>query len=70
MLELVDVCVAFDGRQILDHASMRVESEEIVALLGLSGSGKSTLLRGVAGLRVPDSGSVCWEGADITTRSE
>ncbi|CAB4730845.1 MAG: ATP-binding cassette domain-containing protein [Actinobacteria bacterium] len=66
MLHVVDVCVSFDGRTVLDHVSLHVGGNEVVALLGPSGSGKSTLLRVVAGLQDVSSGVVRWAGADIT----
>ena len=67
MLDVVDACVSFDGRMVLDHVSMSVGAHEVVALLGPSGCGKSTLLRVIAGLQQVESGTVRWEGADITT---
>jgi len=67
VLDVVDVCVSFDGRIVLDHVSMSVGAHEVVALLGPSGCGKSTLLRVIAGLQQVESGTVRWEGADITT---
>ena len=66
MLDVEDVVVRFDGRTVLDHVSLSVATGEIVVLLGPSGSGKSTLLRVIAGLHVPDAGTVGWDGEDVT----
>jgi thiamine transport system ATP-binding protein len=67
VLEVGDVTVTFDGASALDAVSMSVAEGEVVALLGPSGSGKSTLLRVVAGLLVPDRGTVAVDGTDVTT---
>ncbi len=66
MLDVRDVSVAFGGRDVLHDASLRVATGEVVALLGPSGAGKSTLLRVVAGLLVPDAGSVWLDDVDLT----
>ena len=50
----------------LDDVSVDVEPGSLTALLGPSGSGKSTLLRIVAGLELPDAGSVTLGGRDVT----
>ena len=66
MLELRNLSKQWDHRPLLADVSLNVDSGETVALLGASGSGKSTLLKMVAGLEVPESGSVWFDGADIT----
>ncbi len=57
-----------DGSTIkaVDNVDLAVAPGEIVALLGASGSGKSSLLRGVAGLEPLASGTVAWDGVDLT----
>jgi thiamine transport system ATP-binding protein len=68
MLDVRDLVIAFDGQRVLDGVSLSVDRGEIVAILGPSGAGKSTLLRIIAGLLMPDSGSVSLDGVDITDR--
>jgi len=65
MLSVVDICVAFDDRPVLDHVSFEVATGEVVALLGPSGSGKTTLLRVIAGLQQADSGTVLLDGCSL-----
>ncbi len=50
----------------LDDVSVTIPSGQLTALLGPSGGGKSTLLRIIAGLEVPDGGTVDIEGTDAT----
>jgi putative ABC transport system ATP-binding protein len=58
------------GRQVLNNVSFSVRPGEYVAIVGESGVGKSTLLNLVAGLDVPDSGSVLLEGIDLAALDE
>lgn len=57
-------------RQVLWNLDFQAAAGETVALLGASGSGKSTLLNLVAGLTVPDSGTVTVAGHKLETLSE
>ena len=50
----------------LDDVTVDVPEGSLTALLGPSGSGKSTLLRTIAGLELPDAGTVVLDGADVT----
>ena len=50
----------------LDNVSLEVRDGSLTALLGPSGGGKSTLLRVIAGLELPDEGSVTIGGEDAT----
>ncbi|WP_439620988.1 sulfate/molybdate ABC transporter ATP-binding protein [Gemmata sp.] len=53
----------------LDNVSVECPAGQLIALLGPSGSGKTTLLRIIAGLEVPDAGSVLFKDDDVTRYS-
>lgn len=71
MLTLTDVTAGYGALQILQGVSMTVAQGEIVALLGANGAGKTTTLRVISGLVNARSGSVTFDGEDVTsTRSD
>jgi len=67
-IEVRAVTKRFGNFTALDGVGIRVESGELVALLGPSGSGKTSLLRIIAGLEMPDAGTVLFDGEDATSR--
>ena len=65
-LEIDRVTKAFGGHLALDAASLDLDNVHTLSLIGPSGGGKSTLLRIIAGLEIPDSGSVSIDQARIS----
>lgn len=65
-LEIENLSVALEGRDILRGVSLRVEEGEFLSLLGPSGCGKTTLLKTVAGIIAPRSGGIRLDGEDLT----
>jgi len=66
VLRLVAVTKRFGARTVLSDVSLELAPGEYVAILGESGIGKSTLLNVVAGLEPVDSGSIFFEGHELT----
>jgi sulfate transport system ATP-binding protein len=65
-IEALNVSKRFGDFVALDDVCIRVDDGSLTALLGPSGSGKSTLLRIIAGLEIPDGGSVVIDEQDVT----
>jgi putative ABC transport system ATP-binding protein len=70
LVEGREVSLSFGQTPALRGASVAVNAGEIVAVMGPSGSGKSTLLHCLAGILVPDSGQIRFDGRRIDTLSE
>lgn len=67
-----DVCIGFNGKQILDGLSLEVRRGEILGFVGASGAGKSVLLRTILGLNAKQSGEITLfgENLDLVTEAE
>ena len=65
-IEVRNLKKSFGKTVVCDNLNLDIQAGELVALLGPSGSGKTSLLRIIAGLEVPDSGTVLFHGEDTT----
>lgn len=66
MLEVTNVDAGYGSTVILQDVSLHVEPGEVVTIVGANGAGKTTLLRTISGLVTPRTGSITFEGRDIT----
>lgn len=66
MLQIKGLCTFYGRVPILKNVDMKVDTGEVVALLGANGAGKTTLLRVLSGLVPVASGKVLFEGSDLT----
>jgi branched-chain amino acid transport system ATP-binding protein len=68
LLEVKGLNSYYGDSHILFDVSLRVERNEVVALLGHNGAGKSTTLKSLMGVVTPRAGSVMFDGAEIAGR--
>ena len=66
LLELKGLQVAYGGIQAVKGIDLTVEQGELVCLIGANGAGKTTTLKGITGLQPVKSGSIHYNGEDIT----
>ena len=66
LIDLKDISKEFDGTTVLSDINLYIRKKEFVTLLGPSGCGKTTTLRIIGGFEYPTTGTVFFEGKDIT----
>ena len=66
ILEINNVSKHFGGLKAVDQVSISIEKGQIYGLIGPNGAGKSTLFNCVAGVYPPTSGTIVYNGEDIT----
>ena len=66
MLEVKDLQVYYGVIQALKGISFHVNQGEVIALIGANGAGKTTTLQTITGILSPKSGSIVFEGKDLT----
>lgn len=70
LLTAYDLRKTYGTTPALDGASFSIHAGEVVAVMGPSGSGKSTLLHCLAGIVPADSGTITYQGRDVTELSD
>lgn len=66
MLEITNVTKTFGGLSAVKEVSFSVNEGEVIGLIGPNGAGKTTMLNLICGIDKPDSGSIRFDGMDIT----
>ena len=66
MLGINDLSVNYGGIKALEQVSLRVETGEIVTLIGANGAGKTTTLKTISRLLTAKTGQIIYQGQDIT----
>ena len=69
LIQVQDLRKSFGQQVVLDGITTEIDQGEVVAIIGPSGCGKSTFLRSMNLLEVPTSGTILFEGTDITDKS-
>ena len=69
LIQVQDLKKSFGTQVVLDGITTEIEKGEFVAIMGPSGCGKSTFLRSLNLLEEPTSGTILFEGTDITDKS-
>lgn len=68
LLEMRGISKAFGAVQALTDVNFDVYAAEVVALVGDNGAGKSTLIKAISGIYPIDTGTILWEGNEVTVR--
>lgn len=66
LIQLNDISKSFEDNLVLDKLNLSIKKNEFLTLLGPSGCGKTTTLRIIGGFEIPDSGTVIFDGVNIT----
>jgi polar amino acid transport system ATP-binding protein len=69
-LKATDLCKSFGQQVVLRNVNLDLEAVRSLALIGPSGGGKSTFLRIMAGLEIPDSGSLVMNDQEVVYREK
>ena len=69
LISVKNLCKSFDGVEVLKGVNAEIDKGDVMVVIGASGSGKSTFLRCLNLLEEPTSGTILFEGVDITDKN-
>ena len=69
LIEINNLCKSFGDHKVLQNISTDINVGDVLCLVGPSGGGKSTFLRTLNLLETPTSGTILFEGVDITAKT-
>lgn len=69
ILQITDLVISYGPAEAVRGLTLHINPGEVVTLIGANGAGKSTTLKGIVALVKPASGSIRFEGAEITGKS-
>ncbi len=67
LLQVAGLSAGYSGEDVVHDVSLHVDEGEAVTVIGSNGAGKSTLFRAIMSLVTPSSGTVTFDGNDVTT---
>ena len=70
MIKVSNITKTFDDFTAIDNLSLEIDNSSIYGLVGYNGAGKTTLLKTIAGIYMPDSGTVEMDGIDLFKHPE
>lgn len=70
MIEVRNLNKSYGTLQVLRDIALSIDQGEVMSIVGASGAGKTTLLQLLGTLDRPDSGSICYDGTDVTQMDE
>lgn len=68
MITVSNLCKSFGGLEVLKGVNVEIDKGDVICIIGPSGSGKSTFLRCLNLLETPTSGSILFEGDELTDK--
>ncbi len=68
-LEVININKSFNGKKVVNDISFKIDSPSVFGLIGSNGAGKTTIIRMLLGLLTKDSGTILWNGKELSRKT-